>query len=335
MYKSVSNSRKILSMIVPIFNNANTIADCLNSIINSFHNCLEVVEIILVNDGSTDDLHDKIKEFLNYPFISIINQKNSGVSVARNTGLDNAHGKYIWFIDADDSINNFDGKTCLYNLCSQNADLYLFGFKKYSYLNNGNCNCKIVSNKFKHNYTKEEFSKKFTKIFTKNEFNVPWNKIYKLNIIKKYNIKYICGMKSGEDAAFNCDYMIYCDSFYVSNKILYNYVILRKNKADYYGDYYKDLQIMLVKMKNMANVVDIPDTFLNNKYLEARKGIIDNLYLKLSNNKVSWTKFHSELLKYEDKNKINFFKLSGYNKLKYILCVNPLSIYFTYLIKSK
>ena len=334
MYKSVSNSRKILSIIVPVFNNANTIADCLNSIINSFRNCLEVVEIILVNDGSTDDLHDKIKIFLNYPLISIINQKNSGVSVARNTGLDNAHGKYVWFIDADDSINNFDGKLCLYNLRSQNADLYLFGFKKYYYLNNRNYSCRIVSNKFQQYYTKEEFSEKFTKIFTENEFNVPWNKIYKLNIIKKYNIKYISGMKSGEDAAFNCDYMIHCNRFYVSDKILYNYVIL-KNNAGYYENYYKDLQTMLIRMENMVNIIGIPDTFLNNKYLEVRKGIIDNLYLKLSNNKINWVDFHSELLKYGDKNRINFFKLSWYNKLKYILCVNPLSIYFTYLIKSK
>lgn len=334
MCKDVSSSSPLLSIVIPVFNNENTITDCLNSIIYSFKDCIDSIEIILINDGSTDNINKKIKKFLSCKYVSIINQKNSGVSVARNTGIDNVNGKYVWFIDADDSVNKFNGEKLLSNLIYQNADLYLFGFKKYFYLNNGNYNCKIVWNHSEQYYTREVFLKKFTEIFTKNEFNVPWNKIYKLSIIKKYHIKYIPKMKSGEDAAFNCDYIIHCKSLYIIPKVLYNYNILKMDTA-YYSNYYNDLKVMLNKIKNMTKSLEISNVFLNNKYLEIKKGFIDNLYLKFKKNKVSWKVFYSELQNYSLGNKIEFFKLTKKNKIKYVLCVNIVSVYFTYFIKSR
>lgn len=86
------------SIIIPIYNKAEYVTDTLNSVLNqSYKN----YEILIVNDGSTDESLNILKKF-NDPNITIINQENQGVSVARNNGIKNAKGDYIAFMDADD-----------------------------------------------------------------------------------------------------------------------------------------------------------------------------------------------------------------------------------------
>lgn len=93
-----------LSVVVPVYNGQECISRCLNSIKNQTY---KDFEIIVVNDGSTDDTKTIIenvkKSFVNQSF-TIINQKNKGNSLARKSGIDIAKGEYIGFVDADDWI---------------------------------------------------------------------------------------------------------------------------------------------------------------------------------------------------------------------------------------
>lgn len=84
------------SVIIPVFNKAETIAESIKSVLSQTE---KDFELIIVNDGSSDKLHEVLKDF---PSITILNQKNGGVSVARNTGIREAKGDYICFLDADD-----------------------------------------------------------------------------------------------------------------------------------------------------------------------------------------------------------------------------------------
>lgn len=94
----------ILSIIIPVFNVEKYIRKCITSCINqNIPN--NYYEIIVVNDGTQDNSLCIIQEITKkYSNIKIINQENKGLSVARNVGLKHSKGKYVWFIDADDYI---------------------------------------------------------------------------------------------------------------------------------------------------------------------------------------------------------------------------------------
>ena len=91
-----------LSVIVPVFNTEKFVSHCLDSLINQTHKDLEIV---IVNDGSTDSSGAIINEYANKDNrIIIVNQKNQGLSAARNKGLFVASGDYVLFLDSDDYI---------------------------------------------------------------------------------------------------------------------------------------------------------------------------------------------------------------------------------------
>ena len=98
------------SLIIPAYNIENYIVKCITSILNqNYYN----YEIIVVNDGSTDDTV-KILENIKNNKIKIINKKNGGLSSARNEGLRHVTGDYIWFVDGDDYIEK-NALEILYN----------------------------------------------------------------------------------------------------------------------------------------------------------------------------------------------------------------------------
>ncbi len=92
----------LVSIIIPMYNARKTIQKCLDSVIEQTH---KNIEVLIINDGSKDNSINIIKENYNDRRIKLINQDNSGVSSARNKGLDLAKGKYILFVDSDDYID--------------------------------------------------------------------------------------------------------------------------------------------------------------------------------------------------------------------------------------
>jgi glycosyltransferase involved in cell wall biosynthesis len=126
-----------LSIIIPLYNAEKFIGRCLNSIFNQ--NVDErLFEVIIVNDGSSDSSITVIDSFLKlYKNCKLINQKNSGASVARNTGLSLARGEYVWFIDDDDEVTS-DSILKIMDYCKQypKADFLIFDCKHYNIKDN-------------------------------------------------------------------------------------------------------------------------------------------------------------------------------------------------------
>ena len=112
-----------LSIIIPVYNTPDYIKKLLNELTRQKQEHSEV-EIIVINDGSTEDMN-----FLNdYKDIILIQQDNKGVSIARNVGLDLAQGKYIAFCDSDDMVSN-DYITTILNAVKSNKNYYWVGWK--------------------------------------------------------------------------------------------------------------------------------------------------------------------------------------------------------------
>ena len=97
------DKRTKISVIIPVYNTSNYLRDAFNSILTQ---SLHDIEIIAINDGSTDNSLDVLRELqkIDSP-IKIFTQENLGVSIARNKGIELATGKYIYFFDSDDILS--------------------------------------------------------------------------------------------------------------------------------------------------------------------------------------------------------------------------------------
>ena len=106
----------IISIIVPVYNVEEYLQRCIDSILNQR---FKDFELILINDGSTDNSLKICKEYsLSDSRVKVINKENGGLSSARNAGINIAKGKYIGFVDSDDWINEEMYQT-LYNLLQE------------------------------------------------------------------------------------------------------------------------------------------------------------------------------------------------------------------------
>ena len=119
----------LVTIVVPVYNVEKYLRKCLNSIVNQTY---ENIEIICVDDGSPDNSINILNEFAQSDKrVKIIRQENQGLSGARNTGINNAIGKYIMFIDSDDWIELNMVELMVNKIENENLDLVVCGNTNY------------------------------------------------------------------------------------------------------------------------------------------------------------------------------------------------------------
>ena len=204
-----------LSIIVPVYNGEKYILNWLNSI---YCQVLPKFEVIIVNDGSDEICLDIIKKFVScHAECILINSViNEGVSKARNHALEIAKGKYIMFLDADDSWK--DNKVREIINIATNYDLVLGAFD-ITY------KTKILGTKVESPtlVSKKIYYKKLFKPETQYLYSVLWNKVFRGDIIRKYRIRFRNDIKICEDWTFILDYLDCIDSIYISDCNFYQY----------------------------------------------------------------------------------------------------------------
>lgn len=228
-----------LSIIIPLYNAEYYIQECLDSIV---HSSLTDYEIIVVNDGSTDSSVKVLTPYLSkFPSIRLINQKNSGVSIARNKGLQEARGKYVTFIDADDYINGDELKSIMTFAQFQNTDFIVTGHQRVC--NNEIIGTEVLGNqRFNGDEIKRYFEKGWVGIF-----QPVWGKLYSREIIQLNNVKFRGGVKMYEDSIFNFEYMVHIKNMQLLSKVFYSY---RKNQGS-----------VTTQFKGMGAVKDISQNY--------------------------------------------------------------------------
>lgn len=201
-----------ISVIIPVYNCARYIGTTLKSVINQDFD--HEYEIIVINDGSTDNSLDVIKKVLQGCGIryTVITQSNAGVSVARNHGIDVASGEYLVFVDGDDLIMK-NHLSELYN-GAEDFSLIQFAKKEGDELSNVNqFDFEIIST--------DEFIKKELRMEILFNF---FQLMYKADIINDNNIRFTPGVVYGEDTEFALKALICGDRIHISNEVTYLYV---------------------------------------------------------------------------------------------------------------
>lgn len=205
--------QKLLSIIIPVYNNGRYIYQCVSSILQQDINFNDV-EIICINDGSTDNSLEEINRIeKDYNFkINIVNKENSGVSESRNIGIKYATGKFIWFIDSDDYIEKKSLKKIIDILKNKNADIYVMGYNLVD--DNGK---KIKSSKEYND------NNRYNEILKNGRFNCVWQLIISKSFIIENDFKFRKQYIIAEDMLFNLDMISKNPKIYYIDIIAYNY----------------------------------------------------------------------------------------------------------------
>ncbi len=120
------NKKINLTIIVPVYNTEKYLNECIESIIASYETGIEV---LIINDGSTDNSGHICEEFAKkYNYIKVFHRKNGGLSAARNTGINLANGKYIWFVDSDDYIE-IDSVKSILKKVEEDKDIIISNYR--------------------------------------------------------------------------------------------------------------------------------------------------------------------------------------------------------------
>lgn len=206
---------ELVSIIIAVYNGVKTIE---KSIQSAQCQTYENTEIIVVDDGSTDETFSTVKRIADQDVrIKLVHQKNSGVSAARNKGIEEAKGRYICFLDADDTYTDQYVARMVQTIEINSSELvvcgYVEGEKEWRYNSPGlHKGSGLGKDVFK---------------FGKDQrlFNPCWNKLFLRDIIEQNSIRFPEGLAMGEDAEFVLKYIISISTFFILNDLLYVYSI--------------------------------------------------------------------------------------------------------------
>lgn len=209
----------ILSIIIPVYNVEKYVRKCLESIYNqNFPH--DEVEIIIVNDGTPDHSMDIISEFVDeYTNITVINQSNQGLSMARNNGMLKSIGQYVWFIDSDDWIQDDAIQTIL--SCIKKYEMDIISTKLIRIKESDGS--KTIDKRNKYIEGKNFISGK-DYLFDEGSYAPVQQFIYKRSFLFDNKLTFLPKIRH-EDAQFNLRALYLCKELYLLQSPVYNYLL--------------------------------------------------------------------------------------------------------------
>lgn len=265
---------KKVSVIIPVYNASPYIKECISSVLSQTY---KNIEVICINDGSTDDsLNILSKLQKNEDRIKIINQSNKGVSVSRNVGINNSTGEYIIFIDSDDWIDSNTIETCIYEIDKKSLDVILFSYiretksrsNKKNIFDKGYVYFNYEDTKILHKRIVGPLGKELARPDYLDSLGTVWGKVYKSNIIKENNITFnnLSEIGTAEDVLFNIRYFNYIKNALYINQYFYHY--RRDNTDSITTGYIDDYSF---KRKNFFNNINriLNENQLDESYKQA------------------------------------------------------------------
>ena len=268
----------VVSVIIPIYNVRGFIDKGIKQILNQTY---QEYEIILIDDGSTDgSLEECIKWEQNEVRITVLHQDNSGAGSARNLGIENAKGEYIYFYDIDDEIHP---KLLEYNVrCMKQygVDIIVFGYRSIDVVYNLESRVTFTETYINSNAQLKDI---FVSEFIKKVNGFPWNKFYRKSFLDKYNLRFE-NQRIQQDEVFNLLCYRYISKMFISPEILYDYYVYSKGNTrssfirDRF-DIYKSVRKHFEELKSYWNLKDnVLDNYLSKRFYD---GVITCLTFNL------------------------------------------------------
>ena len=208
-----------LSIIIPVYNAANYLHSCVNSILSQSY---QDFELLLINDGSTDHSGELCNEYADSnPFIHVFHKVNGGVSSARNTGIKHAQGDYIIFVDSDDRLE----ANALSILMQQDTHSDLTFFGSAFHLKGGETILYKPDPQYYDPFSEVQsgMMNLITNSLYPDYLGFTWNKMFKSAIIKRQHIFFVENLSYREDEVFTLQYAAFCSSLTTLPDILYHY----------------------------------------------------------------------------------------------------------------
>ena len=269
-----------VSVIVPIYNEEKNLKRCIESLINQTYKNLE---IILINDGSTDNSKKIIDSYKDKRIVAI-HKKNTGIGDTRNTGIAKSTGDYIMFVDSDDYIELNYVEVLLKSLNENKADLAISNY----YLDTPNKTYEIDLKNLGITSIKEDED-----LLCKINLS-PWNKLYKKDLIINNNNKFPYKVKY-EDVPFVVEAVIKASKISFVPNYLYHYVIKKSGETITRDERIFDIITICAiveKKLNQINYVNKTNFFVkllsyylkNSRYIpniNLRNEFIDAVYIYL------------------------------------------------------
>lgn len=295
-----------LSIIVPVYNVESYIEKCINSIISQVNMKKNFIELILINDGSTDNSGLICDNYCKlYSFIKVYHRHNEGLSVARNYGLKKANGTYVWFVDSDDYINNGSLNKVLKEIKNKDVDILL-----------GDCHIvdvdENITGKLIHKglinhsiYSGLEVIK--NQIEVMNDYiTMVWAGVYKKDYLIKNKLYFEQGLIH-EDELWTPSVLVKATRVGYINDVIYSYrirpnSIMRSNTIEYS----KHIESFIYIFNKLYIYMD---NYIKDKYVLSL--IKDNISKRYLHDIVHW-KFYKYPMLYKRVNRKQIF----YNSLK-------------------
>lgn len=323
---SLLESKVPVSVIVPVYNTAPYLTQCLDSLLNQ---SFDALEIICIDDGSTDNSLEILKNYeASDTRIHVISQKKQGVSVARNKGLEIAQGKYILFLDSDDWLEPYIIEKSLMFM-QYGIDILAFSIRLYDMEKND-----FIYSSY-YNYINElpYFCKlnilQSLKTIIKFPFEIG-GKVYRKEILQKNNITFCTGLEIHEDEIFNLHYILHSENYGVLKEYGYNYRHPRPNStsSSINKNDIKDLKKFLNFMDFFSRFFQkaLPkeiETFLQEFYFIRIRNIIHNFFVM--DNKQYYNALRKKLKKNE--NKVQAIELPHFSDFETVRIVYQYSWY--------
>lgn len=276
-------NKPIVSVVIPIYNTAQYLDDCIQSVVNQ---TIHELQIILVNDGSVDEsplICDRWKQ--KDSRIQVIHKENEGLGYTRNAGIAVAEGEYLSFLDSDDTLDADTYEVCIANMQRNGAQASYFGRKtmdQYGEIKiNENVPAKLCYNDYevKCEYTKTYFGP------LPNEEQFPYIQgssccaLYRRDIIERYNIRF-CSEREylSEDLFFNLDICRYAKCVCIIPENFYNYTYNANSLTkEHLSTRFEQSKRMLIKLEEYASDYSCVEDALDRvhfKFLGITRGIV-------------------------------------------------------------